>query len=244
MTTTSVLPDVGIELREGYAEIGDTTLHYVEAGDGPLIVLLHGFPEFWFGWRLQIAPLVGGWLPGRRARHAWLQPVLEAGGFQGIRRRPARRRHSRSDRRTRCGVRIVGRSRLGRKHRLDRRDESPRGGGPTRHPQRSASASAFRGTAPSEPGCEVVVLLLLRGPRTARGRGAPQRLALFPALPQEADPPYTPEEIDRYVEAWSQPGAASGMINYYRASVRQSAEGSRCEAATDFGADTCDLGRG
>ena len=47
----------GIELREAYAEIGDQSLHYVEAGDGPLIVLLHGFPEFWFGWRLQIAPL-------------------------------------------------------------------------------------------------------------------------------------------------------------------------------------------
>src|SRR4029077_8866595 len=39
---------------------------------------------------------------------------------------------------------------------------------------------------------------------------------------QDADPPYTPEEIERYVEAWSQPGAAAGMINYYRASVRQS----------------------
>src|SRR5258706_9630122 len=46
------------ELREGYAEVGDVKLHYVEAGDGPLIVLLHGFPEFWYGWRLQIAPLV------------------------------------------------------------------------------------------------------------------------------------------------------------------------------------------
>jgi pimeloyl-ACP methyl ester carboxylesterase len=57
MTTTSLLPDVGTELREGYAEVGDQSLHYVEAGDGPLIVLLHGFPEFWFGWRLQIAPL-------------------------------------------------------------------------------------------------------------------------------------------------------------------------------------------
>ena len=57
MSTASLLPDVGIELREGYAEVGDQTLHYVEAGDGPLIVLLHGFPEFWFGWRLQIAPL-------------------------------------------------------------------------------------------------------------------------------------------------------------------------------------------
>jgi pimeloyl-ACP methyl ester carboxylesterase len=31
-----------------------------------------------------------------------------------------------------------------------------------------------------------------------------------------------PEEIDRYVEAWSQEGAAVGMINYYRAAVRQS----------------------
>ena len=45
------------ELREGYAEVGDVRLHYVEGGDGPLIVLLHGFPEFWYGWRLQIAPL-------------------------------------------------------------------------------------------------------------------------------------------------------------------------------------------
>src|SRR5438132_12675668 len=48
---------LGSEVREGYAEVGDVRLHYVEAGDGPLIVLLHGFPEFWYGWRLQIAPL-------------------------------------------------------------------------------------------------------------------------------------------------------------------------------------------
>jgi epoxide hydrolase 4 len=35
------------KLREGYAEIDDVRLHYVEAGEGPLVVLLHGFPEFW-----------------------------------------------------------------------------------------------------------------------------------------------------------------------------------------------------
>ena len=60
MTTTTLLPDVGVELREGYADVGDDVrLHYVEAGDrdGSLVVLLHGFPEFWFGWRQQIAPL-------------------------------------------------------------------------------------------------------------------------------------------------------------------------------------------
>jgi pimeloyl-ACP methyl ester carboxylesterase len=45
------------EPREGYAEVGDQRLHYVEAGDGPLIMLLHGFPEFWYGWRHQIGPL-------------------------------------------------------------------------------------------------------------------------------------------------------------------------------------------
>src|SRR6516162_776743 len=48
---------LGSDVREGYAEIGDVRLHYVEAGNGPLVVLLHGFPEFWYGWRLQIAEL-------------------------------------------------------------------------------------------------------------------------------------------------------------------------------------------
>ena len=46
---------------------------------------------------------------------------------------------------------------------------------------------------------------------------------------RDAHPAYTPEEIDRYVEAWSQPGAATGMINYYRSSVRTSPK--RAEAA-------------
>src|SRR5215210_8342634 len=34
-------------------------LHTVAAGpsDGPLVILLHGFPEFWYGWRHQIEPL-------------------------------------------------------------------------------------------------------------------------------------------------------------------------------------------
>jgi pimeloyl-ACP methyl ester carboxylesterase len=31
--------------------------HVVEAGTGPLVLLLHGFPEYWWTWRHQIAPL-------------------------------------------------------------------------------------------------------------------------------------------------------------------------------------------
>jgi pimeloyl-ACP methyl ester carboxylesterase len=39
--------------------VNGVTLHAVEAGpaDGPLVILLHGFPEFWWGWRYQIGPL-------------------------------------------------------------------------------------------------------------------------------------------------------------------------------------------
>src|SRR6516162_9162222 len=57
--SVSGAPNLPTGFREGYAEVGDDVrLHYVEGGEGPLIVLLHGFPEFWYGWRLQFEPLV------------------------------------------------------------------------------------------------------------------------------------------------------------------------------------------
>src|SRR4028118_2354430 len=39
------------------AIVNGVRLHYVEAGAGPLVVLLHGFPEFWYSWRHQIPAL-------------------------------------------------------------------------------------------------------------------------------------------------------------------------------------------
>lgn len=40
-------------------DLGEVTLSAVAAGpaDGPLVILLHGFPEFWYAWRNQILPL-------------------------------------------------------------------------------------------------------------------------------------------------------------------------------------------
>lgn len=40
--------------REGWFQDGDYQLHFVEAGDGPLIILYHGFPSYWLSWRDQI----------------------------------------------------------------------------------------------------------------------------------------------------------------------------------------------
>lgn len=43
--------------RHHTATVNGVRLHYVEAGSGPLVVLLHGFPEFWYCWRHQIPAL-------------------------------------------------------------------------------------------------------------------------------------------------------------------------------------------
>jgi len=36
-----------------------TRFHVAEAGDGPLVLLLHGFPQFWWTWRHQLESLPG-----------------------------------------------------------------------------------------------------------------------------------------------------------------------------------------
>ena len=47
-------------LEFNYAHIGDVRLHYATAGTGDrLVILLHGFPEFWYSWRHQIEVLKG-----------------------------------------------------------------------------------------------------------------------------------------------------------------------------------------
>jgi pimeloyl-ACP methyl ester carboxylesterase len=47
----------GMRSEERDISIEAGHLHCVVAGSGPLVVLLHGFPEFWYGWRNQISPV-------------------------------------------------------------------------------------------------------------------------------------------------------------------------------------------
>ena len=53
------MTDVKDIVRFSRIEINGIHLHVAEAGpvEGPPVFLLHGFPEFWYGWRNQIAPL-------------------------------------------------------------------------------------------------------------------------------------------------------------------------------------------
>lgn len=41
----------------GYAQSGEVKIHYVTAGEGPLVVMIHGFPDYWYTWRKQMPAL-------------------------------------------------------------------------------------------------------------------------------------------------------------------------------------------
>jgi epoxide hydrolase 4 len=51
--------DLGVLLDSHSVDVGDVALHVVEAGPagGPPVLLLHGFPEFWYAWAGVIRPL-------------------------------------------------------------------------------------------------------------------------------------------------------------------------------------------
>jgi pimeloyl-ACP methyl ester carboxylesterase len=210
----------GSELREGYAEIGDVRLHYVEAGEGPLIVLLHGFPEFWYGWRLQIGPLA-------------------AAGFRVV--APDMRGYNLSSRPDGVKAYDIGQLTADIRGLIH---------------ERGAESALLAGHdwGGSVAWATALAILNAAHPRKlSQGLHHPGQLRKswyffffdLPDLPEtvvhanhwhffrhflrDASPAYTPEEMERYIEAWSQPGAAAGMINYYRSSVRTPPK--RAEAA-------------
>jgi pimeloyl-ACP methyl ester carboxylesterase len=224
MSTSPVLDDL-TQLKEGYAEVGDgVKLHYVEAGEGPLIVLLHGFPEFWFGWRLQIAPLA-------------------AAGYRVV--APDTRGYNLSSKPS--GVADYRAAKLA----ADTRGLIEQLGAKSAHlVGHDWGGTIAWCTAMYHPeAVDRLAILNAAHPRKLNeGLKHPSQLRRSwyffyfqpPGLPErhvrakdwqffkkflgDARPAYTQAELDRYVEAWSQPGAATGMINYYRSAVRKSAE--------------------
>src|SRR5262245_39540705 len=43
--------------QEGYVDSNGVKIHYVTLGAGPLVVMLHGFPDYWYTWRDQMPVL-------------------------------------------------------------------------------------------------------------------------------------------------------------------------------------------
>ena len=206
----------------GMRRVNGLSLHVVEAGppDGPLLILLHGFPEFWWAWRHQIGPLA-------EAGHRVVVPDL--------------RGHNRSDAPQEVAAyrldvlvadvlaladgygadrfRLVGHdwgaiiawavaaAHSGRTLRLVVMD------GP--HPDLWAR-QALRHPTQALRSTYVALFQLPWLPEAALGgRGYAALRAMMAGTARAGA--FEPGAVERYVEAWRHPGSLTAMLNYYRA---------------------------
>jgi pimeloyl-ACP methyl ester carboxylesterase len=51
--------DLWDRVEQHDADSNGVKIHYVAIGKGPLIVMIHGFPDFWYTWRKQMEALSG-----------------------------------------------------------------------------------------------------------------------------------------------------------------------------------------
>jgi epoxide hydrolase 4 len=53
----AVSPDFDSKVKHGYADSNGVKIHYASIGSGPLVVMIHGFPDYWYTWRDQMEGL-------------------------------------------------------------------------------------------------------------------------------------------------------------------------------------------
>jgi len=49
--------DIWDDVEHGMANNNGVNIHYASVGEGPLVVMIHGFPDFWYSWRTQMEGL-------------------------------------------------------------------------------------------------------------------------------------------------------------------------------------------
>jgi pimeloyl-ACP methyl ester carboxylesterase len=206
--------------------VNGVDLHVVQAGppDGPLVILLHGFPEFWYGWHKQIPPLAAAgycvWAPDQRGYNLSEKPLgLDAYQIDAL------------------AADVVGLVDAAGRDRavLVGHDW---GAAVTwrvanRYPQRVAKAAIL-----NVPHPYVMAKYMPSHPRqmlrsTYIGYfqipGLPEKMMgandwqpLVDALKRTGPAGlFSAADLTRYRNAWSQPGAMTAMLNWYRAFVQR-----------------------
>jgi len=213
------------ELRDRWIDVGEVKLHAMEAGpeDGQLVVLLHGFPEFWYAWRAQIAPLAAAGYrvlaPDQRGYNLSEKPP-------GV--KPYGLEHLASD--------VVGLlDALGRERAfLVAHDWGGAVGWWTaiRHPERIARLAVLN--MPHPRVMERFVrhdpvqrkkssyIFAFQLPWLPERRMAAHNYARAAAALTKSSRPgtFSDDDLARYRAAWSQSGAVHAMLQWYRAALR------------------------
>lgn len=214
-----------MDLEHSTIQTNGIRLHVVQAGpkSGVPVLLLHGFPEFWYGWRKQI-------------------PALVAAGCRVI--VPDQRGYNLSDKpeeiKSYC-VQTLVEDTLGLIKALDYEKVNLVGHDwgafvawmmAIQHPERLHRLGILNVPHP------VVMKRFLQRDLEQMWRSLYILFFQFPWLPEtimrignwrgaalgmrRSGKPqaFTEEDIEQYKEAWSQPGAVSAMLNWYRAALR------------------------
>jgi pimeloyl-ACP methyl ester carboxylesterase len=215
---------IEMQVSHGEAQVGGgIRLHYVEAGEGPLVVLLHGFPEFWYSWRNQIPALA-------QAGYHVVAPDMRGYNLSD---KPVGWRQYRAERLAQDIAGLIRHFGVQRAY-LAGHDWGAAVAYTTamRHPELIERLAILNVPHPER---------MLSGFRTWQQLRKSWYMFYFqiPAVPERtvardgfsffkrslrADSPgsFSDADLALYEQAWSQPGALTASINYYRAALRTS----------------------
>jgi pimeloyl-ACP methyl ester carboxylesterase len=213
------LPKETPKLKHDYAEVNGVRLHYVSAGKGPLIIFLHGFPEFWYEWKDQ--------LPEFAKDHRAVAPDMR--GYN-LSEKPAGVEHYQMKELVE-DVRALAEHLGYKKFVLVAHDW---GGGVAwsfaiAHPEYLEKLIIINCPHPAILARELAenpaqqkasqYMLLFRSPQAEQTLAANNYAFLVNGILGDGlkTGAFTEADKQAYIAAWSQPGALTGGLNYYRA---------------------------
>ena len=201
------------EVEHHFAQNQGVKIHYVTLGKGPTVLFVHGFPDFWYSWRDQMAALSGEFRTAAIDLRGYNQSDQPAGHRELPPAAHPRRRRRRGARPGREGD--PGRTRLGRRHRLALRDDASGERRAAGHPQPHAPARIRGGGG--EPDRRPARQHRVRAP--LRDFASPTARRCRTGILAMGDR-FGPEIGARYREAFGR-SSYDGMLNYYRANYGQ-----------------------
>ena len=206
-------------IKHEYADVNGVRLHYATAGHGKLIMFVHGFPEFWYEWKNQLAKFGNGYqvvAPDMRGYNLSSKPA-DVDQYQ-------------------IGYLVEDLRALAKKlgHKKFILVAHDWGGAVAwafaiAHPDylekliiiNAPHPGVFQRELRENPAQQKAsgYMLRLRGPEAEQNLSANNYTALVQAVLGEGlkNGVFTEEDKKAYIEAWSQPGALTGGLNYYRA---------------------------
>src|SRR5579872_4215882 len=234
-------------LKDSYVQVNGVRLHVVTAGKGPLILFLHGFPEFWYEWKNQLAEF------GKD--HLAVAPDMRGYNLSD---KPDSEEQYRMSYLVDDVLSLADHFSKGKKFVLVAHDW----GGAVAwafaiaHPERLSKlvivnaphpgvfARLLASDAKQQQASQY--MLMFRSAQAEQTLSANNYVALVNAVLGAGlkDGVFTEDDKQEYIKAWSQPGALTGGLNYYRANrvgpplAGQASEGT---SSGGFGADPSKL---